>query len=69
MEAVSSRAIQRLSCLMEGSSMDKDRAETELRGYDPSILPSDILDCWKSGNSFDKFRAGRVKESWSTKEK
>jgi len=64
MQSATPALIQKLRKLMEGSSIDKDRAESQLKTSDPSSMPADILECWSTGNNFDKFRAGRVKEAW-----
>ena len=61
---INSSEILQLKRLMEGTTMDKDRAEGQLKSFDPNLLPEDILDCWNCGSTFDKFRAGRVKEAW-----
>jgi hypothetical protein len=57
--------IRRLQTLMNGSSIDKDRAEVRLKECDPCALPEAILESWVKGSMYDKFRAGRVKEAWS----
>ena len=64
MEKLLRSDIQHIRRLMEGTTMDKDRAETQLKDYDPALLPEDILECWNCGSTFDKFRAGRVREAW-----
>ena len=65
MENLTQSEVQLPRRLMEGTTIDKDRAETTLKHADPSGLPVDILECWKCGSTFDKFRAGRVKEEWN----
>ncbi len=66
MDPISESEVRKLRRLMEGTTMDKDRAEVKLKDFDPAILPEGILECWTCGSTFDKFRAGRVKESWKT---
>jgi len=65
MDMANDSTIRRLKTWMEGSSIDKDRAESKLKDCDPCALPEDILDVWASGSSYDRFRAGRIKEIWS----
>ena len=57
--------LKRIISLMNGSGFDKDMAETQLKETDPEVLPEDILEIWKTGSSYDKFRAGRVKQTWA----
>jgi len=64
METLSNNEVMRLRRLMEGTTMDKDRAEVKLKDHEPNLFPEDILECWNCGSTFDKFRAGRVKETW-----
>lgn len=64
-ETTSEDMVRRLQTLMRGSSIDKDRAETRLKEYDPYTLPENMLETWMSGSMYDKFRAGRVKEAWT----
>ena len=64
MEILTQSEVVQLRRLMEGTTIDKDRAEMTLKDADSSGLPVDILECWKCGSTFDKFRAGRVKETW-----
>lgn len=64
METMSNASIERLRRLMIGGTFEKDMAESQLRECDPCILPEDILDTWTQGSSYDKFRAGRIKQVW-----
>ncbi len=68
MDMANDSTIRRLKSWMEGSSIDKDRAESKLKDCDPCALPDDILDVWSAGSSYDKFRAGRIKELWAKQE-
>lgn len=65
METLTSNHLRRLTTLMTGSSFDKDLAEQQLKDLDPANLPQDILDIWTTGSTYDKFRAGRVKQAWA----
>jgi len=67
MDNLSPSVVNQLRRLMVGSAMDKDRAEDRLKDCDPCNLPEDILEPWTSGSSYDRFRAGRVKEFWSAR--
>ena len=66
MENLTQSEVTQLRRLMEGTTIDKDRAEMMLKEANPDGLPDDIMECWKCGSTFDKFRAGRVKELWKT---
>jgi len=63
-EKASPAEIRRIRQLMRGSPGDKDRAERQLKQYDPWELPADILDVWTQGSPGDKDRAGRVQSAW-----
>jgi hypothetical protein len=65
METVTSNDLRRITILMSGSSIDKDIAEGQLKELDPATLPENILDVWTTGSTYDKFRAGRVKQAWA----
>ena len=68
MDMADDSTIRRLKSWMEGSSIDKDRAESKLKDCAPCTLPDDILEVWATGSSYDKFRAGRIKELWAKQE-
>lgn len=68
METLTSSHLKRLTIMMGGSSFDKDIAEDQLKEMNPSALPEDILDIWITGSTYDKFRAGRIKQAWADKE-
>jgi hypothetical protein len=65
MDALKPAALERLKRMMAGGTFEKDMAENQLRECDPCTLPEDILDIWTTGSSYDKFRAGRVKQAWT----
>ena len=69
METLTSSGLKRVTRMMGGSSFDKDIAEEQLKDLDPATLPEDILDTWINGSTYDKFRAGRVKQSWGDRNK
>ncbi|MCX6646541.1 MAG: hypothetical protein NTY09_09310 [bacterium] len=69
METLTSSGLKRITRMMSGSSFDKDIAEDELKDHDPATLPEDILEIWISGSTYDKFRAGRVKQAWADRNK
>lgn len=64
METLTSNDLRRIKRLMKGSSFDKDIAEEYLKMHNPANLPLNILEIWAAGSSYDKFRAGRINQTW-----
>lgn len=64
METLTSNDLIRIKRMMKGNSFDKDIAEEYLKMRNPADLPLDILQIWTVGSSYDKFRAGRVHQTW-----
>ena len=69
METLTSSGLKRITRMMGGSSFDKDIAEEQLKDLDSATLPEDILEIWINGSTYDKFRAGRVKQMWADRNK